>query len=130
MTPGQDRNPATAENPADSLADDMEDMDPGLARERTELAWTRTAISFAALGGTILKVNPAAGVVVLVVSGLIWEIGRLARRPAGPAGAPTGWQRLGQRRMLLLITIAVTAVSLVALVVALLAVGKSPLTFR
>ena len=130
MTPGHDGNPAPADNPAGRLADDMEDMDPGLARERTELAWTRTAISFAALGGTILKVSPVPGVVVLAVSGLVWEIGRVARRSAPLASAPTGPQRLGQRRMLLLITIAITAVSLVALVVALLAVGKSPLTFR
>ena len=29
--------------------------DPGLARARTSLAWTRTALSFAAVGGVVLK---------------------------------------------------------------------------
>jgi uncharacterized membrane protein YidH (DUF202 family) len=39
---------------------DLEDLQPGLARERTELAWTRTAVSFAAVGVAILKTNPPA----------------------------------------------------------------------
>ncbi len=53
MTPGpdmEDRDPGP----------DMEERDPGLARERTALAWTRTAISVAALGGAMLKTNLAA----------------------------------------------------------------------
>ena len=110
-----------AEDPEEMPAEDMEDMDPGLAGERTELAWTRTAISFAALGGAILKVTPAVGVLILAASGLVWGIGRLARR--------SGRRRADDRRhLLLLITIAVTLVSLVALAVALLGGGKSPLT--
>jgi uncharacterized membrane protein YidH (DUF202 family) len=99
--------------------EDVEDMDPGLARERTELAWTRTAIAFAALGGAILKTTPAAGIPVLAASALIWGIGRLTRRH----------ERTGthaQRRLLLLITIAVTLVSAAALALAL--AGGSPLT--
>jgi uncharacterized membrane protein YidH (DUF202 family) len=110
-----------AEGAEDTPAEDMEDMDPGLAQERTELAWTRTAISFAALGGAILKITPAAGVLVLAASALVWEIGRLARRSVRPEASD-------QRHRLLLITIAVTVVSLVALAVALLSGGKSPLT--
>jgi uncharacterized membrane protein YidH (DUF202 family) len=42
-------------------ADDIEDADPGLARARTALSWTRTAISFAAVGAVILK-SPYAGI--------------------------------------------------------------------
>ena len=42
--------------------DDIEDRDPGLARERTDLAWTRSAISFAALGAAMLHTNAVAGV--------------------------------------------------------------------
>jgi uncharacterized membrane protein YidH (DUF202 family) len=104
-------------------AEEMEDIDPGLAGERTELAWTRTAISFAALGGAILKATPAFGILVLAVSGLVWEIGHLARR-SDPR------RTRDRRRLLLLITVAVTVVSLVALAVALLGGGKSPLTPR
>ncbi len=74
-------------------ADDIEDIDAGLARERTELAWHRTAISFAALGGAILKSRPAAGLPILIISALIWELGRLPRAPdAGHAhGSRSCW---------------------------------------
>jgi uncharacterized membrane protein YidH (DUF202 family) len=88
--------------------DDIEDADPGLARDRTELAWTRTAISFAALGGVILKNRPYAGIPVLLLSALIWGLGRLTSAPgAGRARA----------RHLLLIAVAVTGVSIAALVI-------------
>jgi uncharacterized membrane protein YidH (DUF202 family) len=93
-------------------ADDAEDMDPGLARERTSLAWTRTAISFAALGGALLKTAPTAGVVVLGMGALIWGLGRMSGRPGRPG--PPG--RHGQ----LLVTVAVTAMSLIALAVTML----------
>jgi uncharacterized membrane protein YidH (DUF202 family) len=100
-------------------ADDIEDTDPGLARERTELAWDRTAISFAALGGAILRSRPYAGIPVLVLSVLIWELGRLARGPgAGHSRA----------RHLLLITVAITAVSIAALAITLL--GPEPSGLR
>ena len=52
--------------------DDAEDIDPGLARERTELAWHRTAISVAALGAAILKIRLAAGVTILIISAVVW----------------------------------------------------------
>jgi uncharacterized membrane protein YidH (DUF202 family) len=103
-----------------TAAKTAEEADPGLARERTDLAWTRTAISFAALGGAILKATPVAGVLVLAMAALIWGLGRLSRR----------YERLTDRhrsRLLLLITLAVTFVSLVALALALLA-GGTPLT--
>ena len=93
------------------IADDIEDADPGLARARTELAWDRTAIAFAALGGAILKSRPYAGIPILVVSALIWELGRLAR-PSGTARSRP-WH-------LLVITVAITSVSIVALVISLL----------
>ena len=87
-------------------APDLEDRDPGLARERTALAWTRTAISVAALGGAILKTNPPAGGLVLAMSPLVWAIGRPLRRERS---AP------GDGRRLLLVTITVTLVSCAAL---------------
>ena len=84
--------------------------DPGLVRARTSLAWTRTALAFAALGGVILKRDVADGLVVLGLSGLVWVVGRLARVP--------GQERARPGR-LLVITLAVIAVSVVALMLAL-----------
>ena len=91
--------------------DDIEDADPGLARARTALSWTRTAISFAALGTAILKSRPYAGIPILILSGLIWGMGQLVRAP--------GTDRARSRR-LLLIAVAITGVSIVALAIALL----------
>jgi len=82
--------------------DDPEDRDPGLARERTALAWTRTAISFAAVGGVVLKRDVVPGLILLAVALVIWELGRLPHH------------RPGQLR---LVTVTIVAVSLVALVV-------------
>ncbi len=90
--------------------DDPEEIHPGLAEERTELAWTRTAISFAAVGGAILKSNIAAGLIVVAISPLIWWLGHLLRDAENEADRP---------RRLLLITVGVTAVALVTLAVAL-----------
>jgi uncharacterized membrane protein YidH (DUF202 family) len=94
--------------------DDRQDADPVLARERTELAWTRTAISFAALGIAVLRARPAAGVPVLLFSAVIWWMGRLPRVPEGSQAA----------RRVLLTAAAITAMALVALVIALLGQGS------
>jgi hypothetical protein len=83
--------------------------DPGLARTRTTLAWTRTALAFAAIGGIVLKRDLAAGFVVLALSVLVWVVGRLAVVP-GQVRARPG--------RLLVITIAVTGVALIALMLA------------
>jgi hypothetical protein len=92
-------------------ADDIENADPGLARARTALSWTRTAVSFAALGAVVVKSRPYAGIPILILSGLIWHLGRLASAPGtGPARA----------RRLLVIAVAITGVSAVALAIALL----------
>jgi len=99
-------------------ADDRQDADPVLARERTDLAWTRTAISFAALGIAILRTRPAAGVPVLLFSAVIWWIGHLSRAPVDSRAAG---------RRVLLTTVATTAMALAALVIALLSKGSGGL---
>ena len=102
------------------VPEEMEDLDPGLAKERTTLAWARTAIAFAAVGGAMIRKEPIAGVVVLAMTPLIWTLGRLvgqrARRP----------EQLSRR--LLLVTVIVVMVS--ALGVAVAFVGHGPTSLR
>jgi uncharacterized membrane protein YidH (DUF202 family) len=78
--------------------------DPGLARERTALAWTRTALSFAAVGGVVLKREVVPGLVLLAVAPAIYVVGRLA------------YTRPEKHK---LVTATIVAVALVALVVTL-----------
>lgn len=92
-----------------SLPADQEDLEHRLARERTDMAWTRTAVAFAATGAAILKIHLIAGLVVLGLGVITWGI-RLALPPAIDDEA--------RPRRLLLVTIAVSAVAAVALVVA------------
>jgi uncharacterized membrane protein YidH (DUF202 family) len=101
-------------------AEDVEDRDAGLARERTELAWTRTAISFAGLGAAMLRTNAVAGAFVMVAGAAVWALGQLPGPPAGRR------RRLDRRRTGQLITGATTLVSLVALILAILAPGHGP----
>jgi uncharacterized membrane protein YidH (DUF202 family) len=97
--------------------DDIEDRDPGLARERTDLAWTRTAISFAALGAAMLRTNAIAGVLVLATAVAVWLLGQLSARDLQPAARP---RRLSHRRTVQLVTIVTTLMSLLALILALI----------
>jgi uncharacterized membrane protein YidH (DUF202 family) len=103
--------------------DDIEDRDPGLARERTELAWTRTAISFAALGAAMLHTNAVAGVLVLATAVAVWLLGELSARDLQPTTRP---RRLSHRRTVQLITIMTTLVSLLAMILALTVPVRSP----
>lgn len=87
--------------------------DSGLAGERTHLAWTRTAISFAAVGAAVLRASPVAGVFALTASGLIWGVGRLASRSV--------LNQSGDRhRLIALITASSVALSVGAVVLAVL----------
>jgi uncharacterized membrane protein YidH (DUF202 family) len=78
------------------------DIDPGLARERTQLAWTRTAISFAAVAGVVLKKEVIPGLILLCIAPAIWAVGRRAYR---------------RQDRLKVVTGTIVAVSVVALVV-------------
>jgi uncharacterized membrane protein YidH (DUF202 family) len=111
--PGQPSQPQPGEfQPGER---DPGPRDPGLARERTRLAWRRTAIGFAAVGGIILKTNVIAGAVVLAMSPLIWMLGQLA-------GPHVDGARAARRLRLMSITIVVVAV--VALAISLTARGR------
>jgi uncharacterized membrane protein YidH (DUF202 family) len=77
--------------------------DAGLARERTSLAWTRTALSFGAVGGVVLKREIVAGLILLALAPVIYVLGRLAYSGPGKLKVVTG---------------TIVAVALVALVVA------------
>jgi len=90
---------------------DIEELDPGLARQRTDLAWTRSAISFAALGIVVLKIRPVVGAPVLIFSAVIWSLGRFVRTPERADRADL---------RVLLVTVAVTVLALTALVLTLL----------
>ena len=94
--------------------DDPEERDPGLARERTALAWTRTAISFAALGGTMLKANVISGLIILADRAGD-PPAKLRPRLAGHGG--TDGPAYAAAR-LFVITVSIVEVSLLCLVVA------------
>jgi hypothetical protein len=103
----------------------MEDLDVGLARARTQLAWRRTVISYAALGAALLKASPPVGGLVLGASALIWGTGRLTLAPRPRPGRRPLLE--SNQRRLLLVTVAITAVSIGALVLTLLARSALPL---
>jgi uncharacterized membrane protein YidH (DUF202 family) len=103
-----------------AIPEEMEDLDPGLAAERTTLAWARTAIAFAAVGGAMLRKEPIAGVVVLAMTPLIWTLGRFVGRRA---------ERRDQlSRRLLLVTVIVVMASVLGVAVAF--VGHGPTSLR
>ena len=60
-----------------------EESDPGLARARTSLAWTRTALSFAAVGGVVLRKDLIPGLLIMAAAPAIWQLGRLAHQLPG-----------------------------------------------
>ena len=96
MTPGQPGQPGPTPSPSGP-------RDAGLARERTSLAWTRTALSFGAVGGVVLKREVVVGLILLALAPVIYVLGRLAYSRPGKLKVVTG---------------TIVAVALVALAVA------------
>jgi len=76
---------------------DPDGRDPGLAAERTDLAWNRSGLALLACGAVVAKgmtvgaVVPgrvAAGVAILVLGGTVWALGWWqARRRSRPGTA-------------------------------------------
>jgi uncharacterized membrane protein YidH (DUF202 family) len=97
--------------------DDPEDADPGLARERTRLAWARTSIAFAAVGAAVLRRELVPGLIVLTTAPLIWVVGSIATR-ARPGPRPG---------RLLVVTVIVTVVAVLGVVAALIGHGPASL---
>jgi uncharacterized membrane protein YidH (DUF202 family) len=83
------------------MSDALPERDAGLAAERTELAWGRSAVALLACGAAVIKGlpkvtgnigRPVVGAIVLLLGALIWASGvpyarararatRLGRRP-------------------------------------------------
>ena len=82
---------------------------------RTKLAWSRTALGFAAIGGAMLKLSFVAGLVVLVLSLPIWAVSHRQRGRDAISQSP-GYLRL--------VTATVVVVAVAALAVAIF--GHSP----
>ena len=91
--------------------------EPGVGdpANRTRLAWTRTAIAFAAIGAAMLKSSPIAGAIVIALSLPIWAAVRRTRHTADAVSATSG---------LALVAVTVVLVAMAALAVALF--GHSP----
>jgi hypothetical protein len=96
--------------------------DPGQARERTALAWSRSALNMAVSGSLIARASfdarlDALGVVstvaMLAIATLTWRHGRAIYRARGRAAAFPHHQA----GTLLLLTLATVAVAVVAIVV-------------
>ena len=85
---------------------------------RTRLAWSRTALGFAAIGVAMLKVSFVAGLVVLVLSLPIWAVSHRQRGKDAISMSP---------RYLRLVTATVVIVAIAALAVAILGHGPGSL---
>jgi len=104
----KDDREAAGHKPAE-VPPDYEQIRPVLAAERTDLAWTRSAVAFIALGAAILKIRPWVGFPIMGLGVLIWLL---------PHISPQRGNILASRRTLL-VTIAVTGLAVVSMVLTL-----------
>jgi hypothetical protein len=98
-----------------------EQSDPGLARDRTALAWTRSALNMAGSGALIARAGFAANLDVLgvvaaltmaAVAALTWRHGWTLYRGRARADAPPG-QQTGALGLLTTATLAIAIVAIV-----------------
>jgi len=75
---------AAGESVAAPVGDEAYEQEPGLAAERTELAWGRSSLALFACGAAVVKglpkvtggpEHPAVGVALLALGGLVWLAG-------------------------------------------------------
>lgn len=108
------------------MSDGGYERDAGLAAERTELAWDRSALSLFACGAAVVKglpkvtgsaAHPAAGVAMLVLGGLVWAAGLPYARLRAHA-TREGRRGVARRRELLPMAAATAMVGCAAFVIA------------
>lgn len=108
--------------------------DPGLAAERTELAWGRSALSLFACGAAVAKGGvphvgggsdrPIVGGILLVLGATVWLAGLpLARQRARAAAGVGGARRPARQRELAPVAVGTAVVGLAAFVLAALVVA-------
>jgi uncharacterized membrane protein YidH (DUF202 family) len=99
---------------------DADSRDPGLAAERTDLAWNRSGLSLAACGAAVIRGlvgtgsphgNLAVGACILVLGAITWALGSWHL-----AQARARRQRRTTTRDLLPISVGVAGVGLAAFV--------------
>ncbi len=112
--------------PPESPATEPSIDDPGQARERTALAWTRSALNMAAIGiliargafeGQLDALGVASGIALAALSGLTWNRGRIIYR----LRRGSGFHVAVETESFWLLTLATVAVAVLAILVIVLA---------
>ncbi len=104
---------------------DPDGRDPGLAAERTDLAWNRSGLSLLACGAVVARGitvgepvagRAAAGTAILVLGGIVWALGWWQARRRSRQGQA---RRVASPRDLLPVALGTAAVGFVAFVLGL-----------
>lgn len=140
--PGMESGKTSAEASAEASAKESAEAsaalpptsDPGLAAERTELAWGRSALSLFACGAAVAKggvphvddgtARPVVGGVLLLLGAIVWLAGLpLARQRSRAAAGIGGARRPARQRELAPVAIGTAVVGLAGFVLVAVTVG-------